>query len=203
MIASEATSEREASGCQKRIWSATKGSDGSERGNGVFANDEGIEATELVFVLSNDQARIAPVVEFLATEATRLAVCDAMEQMRISLALEEALVNALYHGNLEINSDGAGTEQFCRYDLAEQRRSQQPYCNRRIRVFARMEQLTAVFVIRDEGHGFDPQRLLDPTDEENLERTCGRGVFLMRSLMDKVTYNEIGNEVTLVRRWSR
>ena len=54
--------------------------------------------------------------------------------------------------------------------------------------------------IRDEGDGFDPSKLPDPTDPENLDRPCGRGVMLMRAFMDDVRYNATGNEVTLVRK---
>jgi anti-sigma regulatory factor (Ser/Thr protein kinase) len=164
--------------------------------------DKAPDAVEFVFVLPNDQERIAPVVEFLATEATRLAACDSAEQMRISLALEEALVNALYHGNLEIDSDTAVTAEMCRHDVAKIRRCERPYCDRHIRVLATIATNAAVFVIRDEGRGFDPNRLSDPTSETNLERCSGRGVFLMRSLMDRVIFNEIGNEVTMIRRWA-
>ena len=55
----------------------------------------------------------------------------------------------------------------------------------------------ATFIIRDEGPGFDPNKVPDPTAPENLEAVCGRGIWLMRSLMDEVDYNETGNEVTL------
>jgi hypothetical protein len=115
-------------------------------------------------VLPNDQAQITPVVEFLAAEAIRVAVSDSMEQMRISLALEEALVNALYHGNLEIDSDAEETEQVLRHELAQRRNSHLPFCDRRIRVFATIAPSAAVFVVRDEGRGFDPSLLRDPTD---------------------------------------
>jgi anti-sigma regulatory factor (Ser/Thr protein kinase) len=161
-----------------------------------------LETSEYVFVLPNDQARITPVVEFLSAEAIRVAACDEMEQMRISLALEEALANALYHGNLEIDSSDADTGQMCRHDVAICRRSQQPYCNRHIQVLATIARRAAVFVVRDEGHGFDSEGLPDPTHDANLERSSGRGVFLMRSLMDRVIFNEIGNEVTMVRQWA-
>jgi anti-sigma regulatory factor (Ser/Thr protein kinase) len=57
----------------------------------------------------------------------------------------------------------------------------------------------ARFVIRDEGPGFDPHKVPDPTDPENLERESGRGLLLMRSFMDSVAYNPTGNEVTLVK----
>jgi len=58
----------------------------------------------------------------------------------------------------------------------------------------------AVFVVRDEGHGFDFGSLPDPTEPENIELASGRGVLLMRSFMDEVMFNEIGNEVTMVKR---
>jgi anti-sigma regulatory factor (Ser/Thr protein kinase) len=56
------------------------------------------------------------------------------------------------------------------------------------------------FVIRDEGPGFDPASLPDPTDPENIEKACGRGLLLMRTFMDKVDYNRTGNQVTLTKR---
>jgi anti-sigma regulatory factor (Ser/Thr protein kinase) len=161
-----------------------------------LTNENG-ENAEFEFVLPNDHEQIAPVVEFLASEAIRLAASDSTEQMRISLALEEALVNALYHGNLEISSDADSW-----YDLAQRRRSQRPFCDRRIRVLATITRSWAAFVVRDEGRGFDPSQLADPTDDAHLGRPSGRGVFLMRNLMDDVIFNDIGNEVTMVRRWN-
>ena len=56
------------------------------------------------------------------------------------------------------------------------------------------------FVIRDEGPGFDPRELPDPTDPTNLERPSGRGLLLMRTFMDDVSYNDDGNQVTLIKR---
>jgi anti-sigma regulatory factor (Ser/Thr protein kinase) len=91
---------------------------------------------------------------------------------------------------------------MCRHDVALWRRSQQPYCNRHIQVLATIARRAAVFVVRDEGRGFDPNRLPDPTNDANLERSSGRGVFLMRNLMDQVIFNETGNEVTMIRRWA-
>ncbi|MGE0608143.1 MAG: ATP-binding protein, partial [Pirellulales bacterium] len=48
--------------------------------------------------------------------------------------------------------------------------------------------------------GFDPSKLPDPTDPANLEKASGRGLLLMRSFMDEVTYNATGNQITLVKR---
>ena len=52
--------------------------------------------------------------------------------------------------------------------------------------------------VKDEGSGFHPESVSDPLHEDNLMRTGGRGVFLMKAFMQSVTYNKKGNEVTLV-----
>ena len=54
--------------------------------------------------------------------------------------------------------------------------------------------------VKDHGDGFDPSAIPDPTRPENLTRSCGRGLFLMRQLLDEVWFNDRGNEVTLVLR---
>src|SRR5262249_9082757 len=106
-------------------------------------------------------------------------------------------------GNLEVSSDlrQQGDEPYHR--LAEERRRQPPYRERRIRFTARITRDKATFVIRDEGPGFDPARLPDPTDPANLGRVGGRGLLLIRTFMDEVYFNATGNEITLVKRARR
>ena len=58
-------------------------------------------------------------------------------------------------------------------------------------------------MIRDEGPGFDPHTLPDPTDAENLLKPSGRGVMLIRTFMDMVGFNESGNEITMIKRQSQ
>jgi serine/threonine-protein kinase RsbW len=93
----------------------------------------------------------------------------------VRLALEEALVNAIKHGN---GMDPAKKVQIeCRVNHE--------------RVWVR---------IQDEGKGFDINDLPDPTLEENLEKPSGRGVLLMKEFMTKVEYNDQGNCVILEKR---
>jgi anti-sigma regulatory factor (Ser/Thr protein kinase) len=63
-----------------------------------------------------------------------------------------------------------------------------------------MSRLEAVFVVRDEGPGFDPTSLPDPTDPINLERVSGRGLLLIQTFMDHVEHNETGNQITMIKR---
>jgi anti-sigma regulatory factor (Ser/Thr protein kinase) len=81
-----------------------------------------------------------------------------------------------------------------------QRRSQQPYCQRRIHVDLRVTDDEARFVVRDEGPGFDVASAPNSDDPQTLEQRGGQGLVLMRTFMDEVTFNSTGNEVTLVKR---
>lgn len=152
------------------------------------------------FSVENDITLIAALSRYLRQAARTIGLCDEREQLRIGVAVEEALLNAYYHGNLEVSSKLREENNRAFYDLARERACQMPYCNRQVHVEMRFTHDEAVFVIRDEGPGFDAARLPDPTDPSNLERPCGRGVMLMRTFMDEILYNEIGNQVTLVKR---
>ena len=82
---------------------------------------------EMFFELENDPMAIPPVIEQLMNDLVQRGWEDELAQMRLSLALQEALSNALYHGNLEVSSSlmNDSTDPF--YQLAERRRSVQPY----------------------------------------------------------------------------
>lgn len=124
---------------------------------------------------------------------------NEMERTRICMAIYEALLNAYYHGNLEVDSN-EDHQVFCREVAA--RRAKSPYCDRQILVQSRLEPDEAVYVIRDEGPGFDSTKTNDPTSVEGMRKSFGRGVHLMKTVMDEVQFNETGNEVTLIKRRS-
>ena len=81
-----------------------------------------------------------------------------------------------------------------------ERRLSSPYKDRSIFVRTELSRQELSITIRDEGPGFDPRSLPDPTEPDNIESVCGRGVFLVRTFMDEVRYNDKGNEITLVKR---
>jgi CheY-like chemotaxis protein/anti-sigma regulatory factor (Ser/Thr protein kinase) len=154
---------------------------------------------ESYFVLENDPALIRALVALVQRNLADMNLGDEGRRMRGSIALEEALTNALYHGNLEVSSElrqqGSG-DAYLR--AAEERRHEPPYRDRCIHVQVRLSCAESVYVIRDEGNGFDPAALPDPTDPANMEKASGRGLLLIRTFMDRVTFNEVGNEITMV-----
>ena len=152
------------------------------------------------FDIENDQELITSLVQYLQQGAACMGVCDDADRVRTGVALQEALTNASFHGNLEVSSSLREIDHRAYYDLARERAVLAPYSQRLIHVSAQYTLDEAVFCIRDEGPGFDRSSLPDPTDPANLERPCGRGLLLMQTFMDEVKYNAAGNEVTMVKR---
>jgi CheY-like chemotaxis protein/anti-sigma regulatory factor (Ser/Thr protein kinase) len=156
--------------------------------------------TESRFVLDNDVSLIPALISHLESNLTRMRLCDENGLIRVAVALREALINAIHHGNLELESAQREKDEKRYYRLVEERRQQEPYQDRRVHITAKESHREAVYIIRDEGPGFDPTTLPDPTDPANLEKVSGRGLLLIRTFMDEVQHNKEGNEITLVKR---
>jgi CheY-like chemotaxis protein/anti-sigma regulatory factor (Ser/Thr protein kinase) len=161
---------------------------------------ECLAQTETHFLLDNDPTLIPPLLTFLQESLARIRLCDEIGKIRVSVALQEALYNAIYHGNLEVSSSLREQDNRLYLGLIDQRRKEKPFRNRRVEVVARESPAEVVYTVRDEGPGFDPSTLPDPTDPSNLERVTGRGLLLIRTFMDKVFHNEKGNQITMVKR---
>ena len=114
------------------------------------------------------------VLEYLMKRVEKLGVINP-EQSNLFVALDEAFVNAVKHGN--------------KFDAAKL-----------IRVTAEVSKAEAKFTIEDEGEGFDLNAIPDPLDPENLFKTSGRGVLFIYNIMDEVKYNERGNRLTMVKK---
>ena len=153
-----------------------------------------------VFLIGNDSELITSLVGHLQENVSHMGICDDAERIRFGVALEEALVNAMYHGNLEVDSNLKEKSIEAYESLVKRRRREPPYGNRKIEVQAELCQDEAVVTVVDEGPGFDPASLPDPTDPDNLEKVSGRGVLLMRTFMDGVEFNETGNRVVMTKR---
>ena len=152
------------------------------------------------FVLDNDTTLVAPLVGHLEQTLNRMKACEPSGLILLGVALHEALTNAILHGNLELNSSMRETDEKDYYQLAAVRREQEPYRERRVHVHMTVNRQEAAFVVRDDGPGFDPGILPDPTDPANLRKVSGRGLLLIQTFMDHVEHNPKGNQITMVKR---
>jgi CheY-like chemotaxis protein/anti-sigma regulatory factor (Ser/Thr protein kinase) len=163
---------------------------------------ESLVQTESTFLLDNDPSLIPPLIGYLQAGLRGLQLCDETGSIRVTVALREAILNAMEHGNLELDSKLRGEDDKEYYRLAHERREKSPYRDRRVHVVSRETRSQAVFVVRDEGPGFDPSVLPDPTEPANLEKVSGRGLLLIRTFMDEVYHSDKGREITMTVRRS-
>lgn len=157
-----------------------------------------------VFEMENDPELIRALVDLVQETLADAGHGDVAGRIRIGLALEEALRNALYHGNLQI---GAGDWSQAKAALDERqfaefiaRRGALPhYLNRKTRVEVDISADQARFVIHDGGNGFHRDGNSRTKVRDSFEQGTGRGLTLIESLMDEVKYNAAGNEVTMLK----
>lgn len=150
--------------------------------------------------LENDELLVPKVISRLELPMVELDLFDEGERMQIAMALDEALLNAMVHGNLEVSSELRQIDDGKPYiDLIEERKKTAPYNGRRVTIQMHATLDSATIIIRDEGPGFDLSSLRDPTDPENLEKAGGRGLLLINAFMDEVRHNERGNQITMIK----
>ena len=102
-------------------------------------------------------------VEGLLTKVNAYARLNEIQMHKLMVAVTEAANNAIIHGN-KLNPE------------------------KRARITCEVNPPWIIFIITDQGRGFNPDRVVSPLEEENLLKTSGRGIFLMKTLMDKVVY---------------
>ncbi len=127
-------------------------------------------------VLENRLEEVSRCETIVLNHATEFGFTGS-DRFAIKLALEEALANAIKHGN---NHDP----------------------DKSVMVELHVDEICFEVSVTDEGEGFDPDDVPDPTLDENLEKPSGRGVMLMRTYMSEVSFNASGNCVRLVKRKS-
>ncbi|MEP7076857.1 MAG: ATP-binding protein [Acidobacteriota bacterium] len=126
------------------------------------------------FELPSAMSLMHVVLEYLMKRVEMLGVIKA-EQSNLYVALDEAFVNAVKHGN--------------KFDVKKM-----------IRIAADVSRGEARFTIEDEGEGFDVKNIPDPLNPENLFKTSGRGVLFIYNIMDEVKYNARGNRLTMIKK---
>lgn len=154
--------------------------------------------TESRFLLGYEAGGVSALVSYFQDGLKMMHLCDERGLVRIGTALIEAIANAMEHGNLELDStlrDDPNSTAF--NDLGNRRKCEKPYSDRRVDITATLTRERATYVIKDEGPGFDISKVPDPTDPENMMKSHGRGILLIRTFMTTATYNESGNVLTL------
>ncbi|MDZ7780276.1 MAG: ATP-binding protein [Gemmatimonadota bacterium] len=131
---------------------------------------------DIVLELPSDIRSIERVVEYVVLRCRDCRAKAHKLDLNFRVALTEALSNAMMYGNGHDPDKSVKVEITLGHGQLEAR-------------------------VTDQGRGFDPGSVPDPTEPANLSKPCGRGLFLMRELLDEVWFNDRGNQVTLVLRF--
>lgn len=137
--------------------------------------DKDLLALRFYEVIPSTFEALDEVVDTLMLLAREMK-CNSADLDEIELAMREALANAIIHGNRQDPSKRVAVRAYCQPDRG------------------------LLMVIDDEGSGFNPARVPNPTGAECLLETHGRGLFMMRRLMDRVRISRKGRRITLVKR---
>jgi len=152
--------------------------------------------------IPSDPKFTLPLIDLITEQIAKIGICNHSELMNTRLALDEALTNAIVHGNLEIdsNSKGATLEELIQFnELVKTKISIEPYRSRIVKVSALMTKRKAVFTIEDEGKGFDWKGTAIAKEIDEMLANHGRGLILIRAFMTRVDFNEKGNRITLIK----
>ncbi len=160
---------------------------------------QSIIRSEYDFQLDNDTNHIQPLIGFLRQDLKRFNFCDETTMMRIGVAIDEAICNAVHHGNLEVDSELRDDGYDLYVSQIAERSKQSPFKERRVHVRAEVTATQATYTVRDEGNGFDPDSIPDPTDPANLAKASGRGLLLIRTFMDSVDFSDEGKQIMMVK----
>ncbi|HET8714805.1 MAG TPA: response regulator [Holophagaceae bacterium] len=156
------------------------------------------------FQFRSDEADIPGLLKHLTERLVPLGFATDQNIDVVAMAYHEALVNALEHGNLELDSD-LKADLFSLdedpYDALRRQRLQDPaYAGRLLEVETRLSEEAYEVVIADSGPGFEAHQLISPEDAAHQARHCGRGLPLIQLVMDEVAFNDRGNQIRLTLR---
>ncbi len=155
-----------------------------------------LEGKKICFKITNDIKLVHALVNELIQEIKKIGGKALQPELTgIRMALHEALVNAIEHGNLELSSSLKETPHYL--EEMEKRITESPYADRQVLVETTITPTSFTCEITDEGPGFDWRSLPDPRDPENLFKPHGRGIILMANYFDRMTFNEQGNSIKM------
>ncbi len=153
--------------------------------------------TEFEFELPSDGQLIEPFIDLIQQVAGSMNLFDAGKRVRLGVALEHALVNAMFRGNLEIPRSAS---HVIDRQLVADRLQDPAYANRKVFVMAKLDRSGVECVIRDEGRGFDISQVPDAASPDAFRDGVGRGLVLIKAFMDEVQFNDRGNQITITAR---
>ncbi|MDB2687257.1 response regulator [Mariniblastus sp.] len=152
--------------------------------------------TDFEFELPNDPSLIEPLIDLVRQVAVSQGFVPQNNRVQMAVALEQAIVNAMVRGNLELSQDEM---PVINPEMVAQRIGEEPYSGRTVYFRSLVTREKAEFTLRDQGAGFAWESIPDAHHPDSFREGAGKGLVLIKTFMDEVEFNESGNEIKMTK----
>ena len=152
--------------------------------------------TDFEFDLDNDPSIVDPLIEMVQQVAISQGLLTHNNRVQLGVALEHALLNAMIRGNLELTREAMPVVNQA---MIAERRSKEPFRDRRVYFRSLVTRDSAQFTIRDQGPGFDTKSIPKASNPDSFRDGSGRGLVLVQAFMDEVEFDATGNQLIMTK----
>ncbi|MCH7815721.1 MAG: response regulator [Proteobacteria bacterium] len=158
-----------------------------------------IKEQQITLVCDSKLSHIRNIISYFNKYNRDVCANYDLDGNKIAICLQECLTNAIIHGNFRVDS-GLKERDWSLFDkVIKEKEAQEAFSRKKVFINFRQTPDKLQFDIEDEGSGFDPALLPDPTDPESWLKLSGRGILFIRSYMDEVEWNDVGNSIVMTK----
>lgn len=154
---------------------------------------------QLTLVCDSQLSHIRQIISYFGKQTQDVCINYNLDSNKLAICLQECLTNAIIHGNFSIDSDLKEQDWTAFDSLIKTRETQSDFSSKSVTVSFHQTPSLLQFTITDQGNGFNPNDLPDPTDPESWLKLSGRGILFIRSYMDEVNWNDVGNVIVMTK----
>lgn len=156
-----------------------------------------VQDQQLTLKCSSQLSHIRQIISYFVKQTNDVCSNYDLDANKLAICLQECLTNAIIHGNFGIDSGLKERDWSAFDDLIKERQNEPNFSEKTVTVLYQQTPSLMRFTVSDEGHGFNPDDLTDPADPRSWLKLSGRGILFIRSYMDEVHWNDVGNQIVM------
>ncbi|MFT4862045.1 MAG: YesN/AraC family two-component response regulator [Pseudohongiellaceae bacterium] len=152
---------------------------------------------QLTFECNSQMSHIRQIISYFVKQTKDICTNYDLDSTKLTICLQECLSNAIIHGNFAIDSKLKESDWSAFDNLIKQRENDASFSAKSVSVLFQQTPTLMRFTVSDQGLGFNPDDLPDPADPSSWLKLSGRGILFIRSYMDEVHWNDVGNQIVM------
>lgn len=158
-----------------------------------------VQDQQITLSCASQLIHIRQIISYFNKQTEDICTSYGLDGNKVAICLQECLTNAIIHGNFGLDSSLKEKDWTGFDNLIKEREGLEAYSSKKVIVTFNQTPKLMRFTITDQGDGFDPADLPDPTNPESWLKLSGRGILFIRSYMDEVHWNERGNVIVMTK----